>query len=545
MVTTSQSSHTLIQVLASTTTGTERITADMLTNTIHEAIEQKTELLPYLLNTHYLDGTKFTAICANYFELPQVNLLGKNKALFPIEVLLPEFIQQHSILPFYKDSTTLHIALADPNSLRLVDEIVFQTELKVKPFFSEYQALITTINQLISAKLYHKTNNQTQVVHFIEQVISDAISRLASDIHFEPFHSHYSIRIRVDGLLHEATSQPITLGQTIASRLKIMANLDIAQRRLPQDGRFKFTTPQGITRDCRLNSCPTLFGEKLVVRILDSNKKLLSLSDLGLEKTALSNLKTTIKKPQGLILVTGPTGSGKTITLYSALNQLNTMKKNISTVEDPVEIQLSGINQINVNYKINLNFAIALRAILRQDPDIIMVGEIRDLETAEMAIRAAHTGHLVLSTLHTNSAAEAVLRLLNMGIAPYNLTNSISLIIAQRLIRKLCPHCKTAIKLPANTLIDAGFDDAKLHSITLYQPQQCTLCIEGYHGRSGVFEVMRMTSEISNGVLNHLSASNLTKIAKQQGMNTLWQAGITKVKAGITSLDELYRVIIQ
>ncbi len=354
-------------------------------------------------------------------------------------------------------------------------------------------------------------------VEFVEKILTDAIHRQASDVHCEPLIDCYRIRLRIDGLLYELMKAPLELASAVTSRLKVMSQCDISERRLPQDGRFAFKTLDEQTRDCRLSTCPTLFGEKIVIRLLDGNKKILAIDELGLGEENKKILLTTLDKPQGLILVTGPTGSGKTITLYTALSYLNKEMHNISTVEEPVEIQVNGINQVNVNEKSGLTFANVLRAFLRQDPDIIMVGEIRDRETAEIAVRAAQTGHLVLATLHTNSAAATFTRLSNMGIASFNLISSIRLIVAQRLIRKLCQFCK----------------DSKI----------CSYCADGFLGRTGVFELLNVSKENSHLLLDHATNMQLESILEQQGMQTLWQHGLQKVNEGITNMLEIHRVL--
>jgi type IV pilus assembly protein PilB len=360
-------------------------------------------------------------------------------------------------------------------------------------------------------------------VRFVEQTLTDAIHRQASDIHCEPLADGYRIRYRIDGLLHEILKAPLELASAVTCRLKVMSQCDISERRLPQDGRFTFGVSNEQSRECRLSTCPTLFGEKIVIRLLDSNKKILSMDELGLNGKDKSIFLKSLDSPQGLILVTGPTGSGKTITLYTALSYLNRVTHNIATVEEPVEIQLPGINQVNINDKSGLGFAAVLRAFLRQDPDILMVGEIRDQETANIAIRAAQTGHLVLATLHTNSAAATFTRLINMGIAPFNVMSSVRLIIAQRLVRKLCDRCKVP-----NTEICSPLRD--------YLAKGCEHCAEGYQGRTGIFEFLPISKE--NAALLSQQSS-----LEQQGIQTLWRSGLEKVSEGITSLQEIYRVV--
>jgi type IV pilus assembly protein PilB len=376
------------------------------------------------------------------------------------------------------------------------------------------------------------TTEDAAVVQYVQQTIMDAIQKGASDIHFEPYEKHYRIRIRIDGLLYEIATPATQFAIRLTARIKIMAQLDIAERRLPQDGRFKLQLATPSHFDFRVSTCPTVNGEKIVIRILNPDTSALTINTLGLEPAQETIFHTALNKPHGMILVTGPTGSGKTVTLYSALNKLNLPVVNISTVEDPVEIYLAGINQVNVNSKIGLNFANVLRAFLRQDPDIIMVGEMRDLETAEIGIQAAQTGHLVLSTLHTNSAAETLTRLLNIGVPHYNIATSISLIVAQRLARRLCDHCKTVNKIPA----------PELFNLTIYVPVGCQHCTQGYKGRIGIFELLPITEKISAAILQNNSTLAISKQAQLDGMQILRDNGLSKVKQGITSLEEINRV---
>lgn len=366
-------------------------------------------------------------------------------------------------------------------------------------------------------------NDEEPIVKFVNRILLDAITLGASDIHFEPYEQTFRIRYRQDGLLHEVASPPLHLATRIVTRIKVMANLDISERRLPQDGHFKMTLSPSRAIDCRISTCPTIAGEKTVVRLFDPRLLNLSIEHLGFNSTQKKQVLNAIHRPQGMMLVTGPTGSGKTVTLYSALSALNTIDKNISTVEDPVEIKLPGINQVTVHPKIGLTFATALRAFLRQDPDVIMVGEIRDLETANIAIKAAHTGHLVLSTLHTNSAAETLTRLINMGIPPFNIASALRLIIAQRLVRRLCEHCKFMQE-------------------ERYKAKGCTHCTGGYDGQIGLFEVMPMSDKIIQSILSGKTSLDIHQQAQEEGMISIYQAGVTKIKEGLTTMDELNRV---
>jgi type IV pilus assembly protein PilB len=380
------------------------------------------------------------------------------------------------------------------------------------------------------------------VVRFVNKILLDAINGGASDIHFEPFEHYYRVRVRRDGVLTEVATPPVSLNRRIAARLKVMARLDISERRVPQDGRLKMKLSKNRAIDFRVNTCPTLFGEKVVMRILDPSSAKLGIDALGYEENQKQLYMDALAQPQGMILVTGPTGSGKTVSLYTGLNILNTEDRNISTAEDPAEINLPGVNQVNVDPKVGLNFADALRAFLRQDPDIIMVGEIRDLETAEIAIKAAQTGHLVLSTLHTNDAPQTLSRLMNMGVAPYNIASTVSLIIAQRLARRLCANCKKPVNIPREALIDEGFKPDEISSLKIFGPVGCDQCHEGYKGRVGIYQVMPMSDEMQRIILEGGNVMQLADQAQKEGINDLRQSGLLKVKQGVTSLEEVNRV---
>lgn len=379
------------------------------------------------------------------------------------------------------------------------------------------------------------------VVTLVQQLLEQAVALKASDLHFEPYEHFYRVRMRIDGELREVVSPHMALKDRLASRIKVMSRLDIAEKRLPQDGRMKLQLTEGRDLDLRVSTLPTLFGEKLVIRVLDSAQAQLDLNRLGYEPEDLQRLLAAIRAPHGLVLVTGPTGSGKTQSLYACLNLLNTPEVNIATVEDPCEIQLAGINQVNVQDKPGLSFAVALRAFLRQDPDILMVGEVRDLETANIAIQAAQTGHLVLSTLHTNDAPATLVRLRNMGTAPYNIAASVSLITAQRLVRCLCPHCKRGIAIPAATLLKAGLPETlcATERVTMFEPVGCTQCHKGFSGRTGIFQVMPMSAEMQALVLQEAGIQKIERQARREGVSSLRIAGLRKVLQGITSLDEV------
>ena len=393
----------------------------------------------------------------------------------------------------------------------------------------------------MNARMGNGQSEDAPVVQYVQQLLEQAVALQASDLHFEPYEHHYRVRMRVDGQLREMATPPMALKDRLASRVKVLSRLDIAEKRLPQDGRMKLQLPNGRAIDLRVSTLPTLFGEKLVIRVLDSAQVQLDLSQLGYEPDDLKRLMAAIRKPHGMVLVTGPTGSGKTQSLYACLNLLNTAEVNIATVEDPCEIQLQGVNQVNVQDKPGLTFAVALRAFLRQDPDILMVGEIRDLETANIAVQAAQTGHLVLSTLHTNDAPSTLVRLRNMGTATYNIAASVTLITAQRLVRRLCPHCKQKITLPRETLLQAGLPATLLptSAIEVYTPQACAQCHKGFAGRAGIFQVMPMSAALQALVLEDASTQALAAQAAREGVASLRVAGLRKVLQGITSIEEV------
>lgn len=505
---------------------------------------------------------------ALYFGLPFFDLTCLNVAKARSMLAEHAVLQKHLLLPLYQQNQLLYLAVSDPTASWLAD-INFMTGLNTALVIVEADQL-KKLKQDLSTQTDHSTNQikhadlielevsaeaadtttddlsraeSAPIVRYIQQILLEAIKQGASDIHFEPYDRFYRIRFRLDGVLCQAASPPLKLANYFIARLKIMAHLDISERRLPQDGRFQINLAENQKMDFRVSTCPTLNGEKVVLRLLDSSKKLLDLDYLGMNPKQKALFHHAIKQSQGMILVTGPTGSGKTVTLYTGLKILNQTNVNISTVEDPIEIHLPGINQVQVNAKTGLDFATALRAFLRQDPDIMMLGEIRDLETAQIAIKASQTGHLVLSTLHTNSAAETLIRLANMGIPAYNIASSIVLIIAQRLIRKLCPICKEAINLPTHVLIAAGFQTEDLkQNLQLFDAKGCENCHHGYQGRIGIYEMMPMTQTLMHLILKDSNALVLAKQAEKAGMLNLRQASLEKVKQGITSLAEINRI---
>ncbi|KIP82893.1 type IV-A pilus assembly ATPase PilB [Stenotrophomonas sp. CFBP8980] len=488
-----------------------------------------------------------------------------------IKLVSEELLRKHHVLPLFRRGGKLYVGTSDPT--HSLDEIKFHTNLVVEPILVDEDQIRRTLEQwqtshdsmssqmgdddegMANLEIGTDDDNSagdsgidakgddTPVVKFVNKVLVDAIRKGASDIHFEPYEDDYRVRLRIDGLLKMVARAPVKLNQRIAARLKVMAQLDIAEKRVPQDGRIKLNLSKTKQIDFRVSTLPTLFGEKVVLRILDGSAAKLGIDKLGYEPDQEKLFKDAIHKPYGMVLVTGPTGSGKTVSLYTALGILNDETRNISTAEDPVEIRLPGVNQVQQNNKRGMTFAAALRSFLRQDPDIIMVGEIRDLETAEIAIKAAQTGHMVLSTLHTNDAPQTIARLMNMGIAPYNITSSVTLVIAQRLARRLCNNCKRRTELPAHALLAEGFTQAQLDAgIELYEAVGCDECTEGYKGRTGIYQVMPMTDEISTIILAGGNALQIAEAAQAIGVNDLRQSALVKASKGVTSLAEINRV---
>ena len=530
------------------------------------ARELKQPLFTYLLNNKLLSAEVLAHAAANEFGLPLLDLAQFELDSRVIELLDENLIREQGLLPLSKKGNTLYIAIADPIQSSQLSELRFKLRLNIETVLVEANKLNILIEQALTsadsalmelsdssldgldistAQVEEDDDfdvNDTPVVRFINKVLLDAIRRGASDIHFEPYEKRYRVRFRLDGILQEMASPPVNLGSRMASRIKVMAQLDISEKRLPQDGRIKVNLSKNHAVDFRVSTCPTLFGEKVVLRILDSMSTELNIESLGFETAQRIIFEKHIAKPHGMILVTGPTGSGKTVTLYTAVGILNTPDTNISTAEDPAEIYMAGINQVNVNNKTGFTFAHALRSFLRQDPDVIMVGEMRDLETAEIAIKAAQTGHLVLSTLHTNDAPQTLTRMINMGVAPFNIAASVSLIIAQRLVRKLCEHCKKTEKLPHDALLEEGFADAELDQLTLYSPVGCDKCNGGYRGRIGIFQVMPLSEQMGWLIMEGGNSLQLAELANKEGIMDLRQAGLAKVRAGITSLEEINRV---
>ncbi len=503
-------------------------------------------------------------LASKEFGLPLLDLSAVSPEHFSLDLINKELLEKHKILPIYKRGNRLHIAQADPSDLQALDDVKFASGMTVEATIVEYDKLNIILEKLNAGSSAfddldgefdledddpqkekeeeESKGDEAPIVKFVNKMLLDAIRSGASDLHFEPYEKRYRVRYRTDGVLHEVSSPPINLSGKIAARLKVMSRMDISERRVPQDGRIKMKISKTKAIDFRVNTLPTLWGEKIVLRILDPSSAQMGIDHLGYEPVQKQLYMDALEQPQGMILVTGPTGSGKTVSLYTGLNILNTEDRNISTAEDPVEINLEGINQVNVNAKVGLDFGQALRSFLRQDPDIVMVGEIRDIDTASIAIKAAQTGHLVLSTLHTNSAPETLTRLANMGVPAFNIATSVSLIIAQRLGRRLCSACKKPANLPDDVLIEAGFTEEMLKDATINQAIGCESCSGGYKGRVGIYEVMKITDSISRIIMDGGNAIEIADAAREAGFNDLRSSALIKVTQGITSLEEANRV---
>jgi type IV pilus assembly protein PilB len=536
-----------------------------------DASRQKIPIGAWLVENALVSSQQLATASSSEFGMPLLDVEAMDLNQLPMKLVREDLITKHKALPLFKRGNRLFLGVADPTNLRALDEIKFQSNHIIEPILVDEQQLSRAIEIALNSNTQVITgldddeglenldlgsidddgettgvdavgNDDAPVVKFINKVLIDAIKRGASDIHFEPYETAYRVRFRMDGMLRGVAAPPAKLNPRIASRLKVMSGLDIAERRVPQDGRIKLNLSKTKAIDFRVSTCPTLFGEKIVLRILDGSAARLGIEKLGYEEDQKGLFLQAIDKPYGMVLVTGPTGSGKTVSLYTALNILNTEGRNISTVEDPVEIRMPGINQVQMDVKRGMTFAAALRAFLRQDPDVIMVGEIRDLETAEIAIKAAQTGHMVLSTLHTNDAPQTIARLMNMGIAPYNITSSVTLVIAQRLARRL-HDCKKPLVLPPAALLAEGFTQQEIDSgMQIFDAVGCSGCNEGYKGRTGLYQVMPMGEEIQKIILAGASALQITESAKETGVRDLRASALMKVRNGILSLAEINRV---
>jgi len=541
---------------------------------LNAARERKTGVVTQLVTSGVAKARDIAVAASNEFGVPLFDLDAIALDLETVRLVNDKLLAKHRVLPLFRRGKRLFLAVADPTNLHAIDEIKFQTSLGIEAIIVEDDKLQKAIDKAIEQvdnqmsalseeegvdlesletiggeeELDDKAATRDDVedapiVKFCNKVLLDAIRRGASDIHFEPYEKIYRVRLRMDGVLKEIAQPPVALAGKLSARLKVMSRLDIAERRVPQDGRIKMKLSKNRAIDFRVSTCPTLFGEKIVLRILDPAQAALGIDSLGYEPFQKDLYMKFLGKPQGMILVTGPTGSGKTVSLYTGLNILNREDTNISTAEDPAEINLPGVNQVNVNAKVGLTFAAAMRAFLRQDPDVIMVGEIRDLETAEIAIKAAQTGHLVLSTLHTNDAPQTLTRLVDMGVKPYAIATSVSLIIAQRLARRLCSHCKQPLDVPPEALLKEGFPQADVAAgIKIYGPKGCDHCTDGYKGRVGIYQVLPVTESIARIILASGSAVDISDQAAKEGVWDLRRSGLEKVKSGLTSLEEVNSV---
>jgi type IV pilus assembly protein PilB len=542
-----------------------------------EAEAQKSSsasIVTYLVEKNLADARDIAGAACHEFGVPVLDLDAIEIELETARLIDERLMQKHRVLPLFRRGRRVFVGVSDPTRLQAIDEIKFATGMSIEAIVVEENKLDATIARLSEAldttmdslggedfdlenlDVAHETDDaaanltrdeidDAPIVRFVNKVLLDAIHKGASDIHFEPYEKFYRVRTRLDGVLKEVARPPVALANKVTARIKVMSRMDIAERRIPQDGRIKLKLSANRAIDFRVNTLPTLYGEKVVLRILDPSQAKLGIDALGYEEFQKQLYLDALSKPYGMILVTGPTGSGKTVSLYTGLNILNTEDRNISTAEDPAEINLPGVNQVNVNPKVGLTFASALRAFLRQDPDIIMVGEIRDLETAEIAIKAAQTGHLVLSTLHTNDAPKTLTRMVDMGVAPYAIASSVSLIIAQRLARRLCDNCKEPREIPKEALLREGFTEAEVdEGLTIYAPVGCSKCNDGYKGRAGIFQVMPISETTGRIIMEGGNSMHIAAQAEKEGLWDLRRAGLVKVKNGITSLEEVNRVTI-
>ncbi|TWO83417.1 type IV-A pilus assembly ATPase PilB [Shewanella algae] len=541
-----------------------------LSEAIKQSQKNKQALVTTLVTSKLLSARTIAELCYEEYGTPLLDLNEFDLSSIPDEFLNKKLIDKHRCLPLFKRGNRLYIATSDPTNIAALEDFQFSAGLHAEAILVEEDKLSKALEKVLEEDLSSldldgldeeslagievtdadkrqqeesEGKDDAPIVIYINKILTDAIRKGASDLHFEPYEKRYRIRFRIDGILHEVSEPPISLSGRISARLKVMSKLDIAERRVPQDGRIKMKLSRNKSIDFRVSTLPTLWGEKIVMRILDSSSAQLGIEKLGYEEDQKQAYLEMLARPQGMILVTGPTGSGKTVSLYTGLNILNTEERNISTAEDPVEINLEGVNQVHINPKAGLTFASALRSFLRQDPDVVMVGEIRDLETAEIAIKAAQTGHLVLSTLHTNSSAETLTRLLNMGVPGYNIASSVNLIIAQRLARRLCPECRQPEDIPEHELLQLGFSQQQIDAgFTPYKPCGCEFCSGGYKGRVGIYEVMKMSDEIARTIMEGGNSLQIATTAKQQGMRDLRLSGLLKVIQGVTSIAEINRV---
>ncbi|KAB0629819.1 type IV-A pilus assembly ATPase PilB [Acinetobacter guillouiae] len=546
------------------------LSAQQMKDALSNAQKNKVSIVAYLSEKLNIPPLIIAEMISQEFGEPIFDLDSFNPEMLPKELIEPNLVTKHKVIPLVQRGNILYVATSDPTNIEALDAIRFNCGLNIEPIIVEHHKLEKYLEKHFTVEESFNfgdedfdvdiiatddnppskddddeaSEEEAPIVKYINKLLIDAIRMGASDLHFEPYEKSYRVRYRVDGVLRTITNPPLQLASRLASRLKVMSRMDISEKRVPQDGRIKLKLSKTKAIDFRVNSLPTLFGEKLVLRILDPSSAMLGIDALGYEEKQKALFMEALEKPQGMLLITGPTGSGKTVSLYTGLNILNTESSNISTAEDPVEINLEGINQVNVNLKAGLTFSVALKSFLRQDPDIIMVGEIRDLETAEIAIKAAQTGHMVMSTLHTNSAPETLTRLRNMGVPSFNIATSVNLVIAQRLARRLCNHCKAPVEIPRQSLLEMGFTEQDLSNpdLQIFQPVGCSECREGYKGRVGIYEVMKVTPEISKIIMEDGNALQIAAASEKLGFDNLRRSGLIKVINGLTSLQEINRV---
>jgi len=544
------------------------ISAEDMRSALAHAKQEKIDIVAELINQQQLSPTVIAETISVEFGEPLFDISAYDPAQILRDVIDEKLITKHRILPIFKNSSILYVAISNPTNIEAIDAVRFSTKLNIETIIVEHNKLEKLIEQNFTEESTFEFDedfdldvdvestdpnkeddesnkgDEAPIVKYINKLLIDAIRMGASDLHFEPYEKIYRVRYRVDRVLRQIATPPLQLANRLSSRLKVMSQMDISEKRVPQDGRIKLKLSKNKAIDFRVNSLPTLFGEKLVLRILDPSSAMLGIDALGYEPEQKDLFMQALDKPQGMLLITGPTGSGKTVSLYTGLNILNREDTNISTAEDPVEINLQGINQVNVNNKVGLTFSAALKSFLRQDPDIVMVGEIRDLETAEIAIKAAQTGHMVMSTLHTNSAPETLTRLRNMGVPSFNIATSVNLVIAQRLARRLCSQCKKPADIPKQSLLEMGFTETDLQQpeFQIYEPVGCNECREGYKGRVGIYEVMKVTPEISRIIMEDGNALEIADASARAGFNNLRRSGLIKVMQGVTSLQEVNRV---
>jgi len=549
------------------------ITTEQAQTAIREASKKQVSLISYLSQALDIDSYDLAEIASTEFGVPLLDLSAIDRSTFPDKLVSAALMSKHQTIPIFRRGNRLFIALADPTNIAALDEIKFATGISTEAVVVDERVLARLLAELLDQQnslnsemdqlgdstefdldIVDETSSDSEdtdtsavddapIVRFVNKVLLDAIKQGASDIHFEPYEKDYRVRFRTDGILREVVKPPRALAPRLSARIKVMSQMDISERRVPQDGRIQMKLSKNRSIDFRVNTLPTMFGEKIVLRILDPASAQMGIDALGYDDEQKALYLEALAKPQGMILVTGPTGSGKTVSLYTGLSILNTEERNISTAEDPVEINMEGVNQVLVNNKVGLDFAEALRSFLRQDPDIIMVGEIRDIETAEIAIKAAQTGHLVLSTLHTNSAAETITRMMNMGVPAYNIASSVSLIIAQRLARRLCNQCSIPeTEVPHEALMELGFNDEMLETATIKRAVGCNACKDGYRGRVGIYEVVKVTKTLANLIMDGDSSLDLDKQARLEGFADLRLSALRKAAQGLISLEEVNRV---